>query len=658
MNTDINKPRWLQGIAVLLWGATTDLILFAIPMAIALEARYLIRHRFDLERNDFYQVANLTSIGLVGLVAWLIWGPRTTHFIIALTELLPLLFFPLVVVLAFSTLQRMPLDVLFYSLRRQEQSVTQSWDMDYVFLGICLVGAGTRVAGELIFLPAAGLIIAGALFRLRSARFSTRAWVLTVAIALLGSIYMAQALRAMHIEVKERSTAWFLDMWRTRNDPFRTRTALGAIGELKLSDEILFRVEPIGSSRLPRLLQEATYDSLDVDTWLTLPSSPGTVPMVDDFVWQVREPTATDSAMQLYLEFDRDRALVPVPPSVTVMRDLPAQSIRRSRFGTIEAHGLVPSPGFRVDYAAGLNINSAPERMDLVVETHRPLFRQLFGELAFDDDHARLRFVRDWFADGFHYTLTQSGGDGDPMTRFLTQTRAGHCEYFATATVLMLRHLGIPARYAVGFALEEQVLGMTVVRRRHAHAWAIAWIDGAWTVIDTTPGTWLAEEAAGSSPFRPLADLADHLLFRYRLWWDKQALEDYQPWLVGFGVLLALVLAIRLYRSESVVLDAPGGDPAGNTRPGADSPFYKVINALAASGFMRDDGESLVRWVTRIGHPELLPLVAQHYRRRFDPAYETNTEDDAEGDALGQNVDAWLAREHALQADPARRVSG
>lgn len=138
--------------------------------------------------------------------------------------------------------------------------------MDYVYLGICLVGAGTRVAGEQVFLPAAGLIIAGALFRLRSTRFSTQAWVLTISVALFASIHFAQALRTMHVEIKERSTAWFLEMWRTRNDPFRTRTAIGAIRELKLSEEIIFRVAPIGSSKVPRLLQEATYDSLDGDT--------------------------------------------------------------------------------------------------------------------------------------------------------------------------------------------------------------------------------------------------------------------------------------------------------------------------------------------------------------------------------------------------------
>ena len=124
---------------------------------------------------------------------------------------------------------------------------------------------------------------------------------------------------------------------------------------------------------------------------------------------------------------------------------------------------------------------------------------------------------------------------------------------------------------------------------------------------------------------------------------------------MGFGILLALVLAVRLYRNESVVLDTPGDDNAHVTGPGANCPFYKVIETLAATGFTRDNGESLVRWVGRIGHPELIPLVTQHYRRRFDPAY---TQGNDAGDVLGEEVNIWLARQQAQHTDSDGAVSG
>jgi hypothetical protein len=65
---------------------------------------------------------------------------------------------------------------------------------------------------------------------------------------------------------------------------------------------------------------------------------------------------------------------------------------------------------------------------------------------------------------------------------------AAHCEYFASAAVLLLRSLGIPARYVTGFLAHEAEGGRTTVRQRDAHAWAEAWLDGAgWVTVEATP---------------------------------------------------------------------------------------------------------------------------------------------------------------------------
>ena len=91
----------------------------------------------------------------------------------------------------------------------------------------------------------------------------------------------------------------------------------------------------------------------------------------------------------------------------------------------------------------------------------------------------------------FRYTLYLSGArpGRTALEEFLLTTRAGHCEYFATATALLLREAGVPARYAVGYAVHEwsRVEGRWIVRARDAHAWALAWVDGAWVEVDTTP---------------------------------------------------------------------------------------------------------------------------------------------------------------------------
>ncbi len=64
-------------------------------------------------------------------------------------------------------------------------------------------------------------------------------------------------------------------------------------------------------------------------------------------------------------------------------------------------------------------------------------------------------------------------GTEDPLEYFLLEGKQGFCNYYASAEVLMLRSIGVPARLAVGFAQGEPNLQGTfyTVRERDAHAW-------------------------------------------------------------------------------------------------------------------------------------------------------------------------------------------
>ena len=77
-----------------------------------------------------------------------------------------------------------------------------------------------------------------------------------------------------------------------------------------------------------------------------------------------------------------------------------------------------------------------------------------------------------------------------PLVSFITQTRAGYCQYFAGAMALMLRYLGIPARVAVGFAGGRYNASRHawLVTDRDAHAWVEVWFKGfGWLPFDPTP---------------------------------------------------------------------------------------------------------------------------------------------------------------------------
>lgn len=78
--------------------------------------------------------------------------------------------------------------------------------------------------------------------------------------------------------------------------------------------------------------------------------------------------------------------------------------------------------------------------------------------------------------------------DADPVLYFLNESRRGYCMHFASAATLMLREMGIPARYVSGFTAVPQE-GKTVdVPDRAAHAWVEVWVDGfGWYPVEVTP---------------------------------------------------------------------------------------------------------------------------------------------------------------------------
>jgi hypothetical protein len=75
--------------------------------------------------------------------------------------------------------------------------------------------------------------------------------------------------------------------------------------------------------------------------------------------------------------------------------------------------------------------------------------------------------------------------------------RRGHCQYFSTAAVVMLRRAGHPARTVVGFASEEIDAKGVTFRGIHAHAWLeVVNSRGRWQRFDATPAAgYLARQA-------------------------------------------------------------------------------------------------------------------------------------------------------------------
>ncbi|HTQ62396.1 MAG TPA: DUF3488 and transglutaminase-like domain-containing protein [Candidatus Solibacter sp.] len=108
-----------------------------------------------------------------------------------------------------------------------------------------------------------------------------------------------------------------------------------------------------------------------------------------------------------------------------------------------------------------------------------------------DDPFDKTVTLENYLRSHFAYTLNLTGKPGeDPLAHFLFETRAGHCEYFASALAIMLRTLGIPTREVNGFLPGEynDLGGDYIVRASDAHSWVEVYFPGTgWMTFDPTP---------------------------------------------------------------------------------------------------------------------------------------------------------------------------
>ena len=205
--------------------------------------------------------------------------------------------------------------------------------------------------------------------------------------------------------------------------------------------------------------------------------------------------------------------------------------------------------------------------------------------------------MRDYFASFSYSTYREAPvpAGTTALGDFLRRSKSGHCEYFASATTLLLRAAGVPARYATGFAMQEysKLEGAYVVRARHAHAWTRVYVDGRWIDLDTTPPSWFEAEESLAPAWQGLADFLRWAGFR---WSQRGSIEGGAAWYAAIALLVA-VFAWRFARGKRVM---PGSAQIAGPRrgfAGADSEFYAVERLLARRGLPRAPQES-VAWMS------------------------------------------------------------
>jgi transglutaminase-like putative cysteine protease len=127
-------------------------------------------------------------------------------------------------------------------------------------------------------------------------------------------------------------------------------------------------------------------------------------------------------------------------------------------------------------------------------ETLDPRIEEIAREWTKDavSDYGKVLAIQQHFhANGFQYsTDVDVADDADALLTFLTQTKAGFCQQYATGMAVLVRELGLPARIAVGYqagALQDD--GTYLVQSKDAHAWVEVFFEGyGWLQFEPTPG--------------------------------------------------------------------------------------------------------------------------------------------------------------------------
>jgi transglutaminase-like putative cysteine protease len=118
--------------------------------------------------------------------------------------------------------------------------------------------------------------------------------------------------------------------------------------------------------------------------------------------------------------------------------------------------------------------------------------RQLAEQITkgLDNPYDKAVAVTNYLRNNIHYsqTIPDPPPNQEIIDWFLFDLRQGFCNYYATAEVILLRAVNIPARWSVGYAEGEALQdGSFIVRQRDAHAWPEVYFSGyGWVEFEPT----------------------------------------------------------------------------------------------------------------------------------------------------------------------------
>jgi hypothetical protein len=446
---------------------------------------------------------------------------------------------------------------------------------------------------------------------------------------------------------------------------------LGDFGEIKLSREVVMRVVgDEGTLVTPPRWRGAAYDEYSGGQWRQSLSGMVLLPRrgPGDFLLD-RPRSDLRVTHQVFLEpLDTDVMFIP-PASMELSVSLPSVFVDpylTVRTGRSARAGRRYSVRWRPNAPSSTSSLGGVERLEVwtrqlylqmppLSEEFQTMARRIPGRS--DAPLETAAAIEEFLETEYQYSLrTPSQERSDPVEDFLLDAHAGHCEYFATAMIMLTRARGVPSRLVTGFTQGErnEYGDFEVIRKSNAHAWVEVFEERrGWVAFDPTP-------PAPASPRSRTFDVFLKRIDSLRMLWDMYVIAfDYErqrdvlmrlggglraltvpttavlirakrwtPFVVALGLLLILAVLLgrtRWGRRWRIHLKLPCFVRRGRlyNRPESAVRFYEdLLRRLERSGFSKPPGMTPAEFAGSMEErlPGLTELTTLYYRVRFGGA--------------------------------------
>ncbi len=630
--------------------------LIGIPLALMIECEHWTKLRWDFTPEATGRAWQITVLMIVFSSVFIFLDTNAYVALPSILSWMPVLLLPMQFVQSFGLHESLPLNTFSFLARHRRQrnlrfGLTEA--LIHIHFGnvyfVAAMVASTlgSQANWWPFLP--GIIILTGWLLLSVSR--SRPISLLISLIIAGGI-------AVGGQIGINKLQDFLQFGAYQRDsglPNSKTTMIGQPGPIIQSADIVWRLRLEGKSPPPKLLKTASYNDYHIGTWKTM--VPGGVEFKDlDTRLHQQVPyyllagnlteadqfkAVSDSLSRFKLRGSATKETpMPLTGDAASLRDFEVDGIERNELGSARVfptHSVIDGS---VLWGGENDPESAPfSKEDLAIPfSEKETLKAVIETLKLDQQPSleeKLGVLHRWFQKEFSYTRNPTirassyvAKKPTAMTQFLTTTRAGHCEYFASAAALLLRQAGIPTRYTIGYSVLERDAKRQeyVIRGTHGHAWCRVWDtkSSRWIDFDTTPSGWGDMVSMQNSWIQSLNDTVQRLREDFFLWRSQPSNRLAVTLVMSFiGLCLISFIASKLWRSKRRVVTSKKSNIFEGTV--VQTPLNALEPQVAKHLGSRPVGQPLAAWLKRLKSAQLDASLLDeaieiHQRLRFDPA--------------------------------------